>query len=145
MKKNFLVFFLFLLFPTLTSLAQQSMTSLKDYISNNDVNNVAVQSYIFNRCAAVNLYVGSLTQNSTDKSVMEKSLKNYEFFAETNIKHLVSKGNMTAESARKNFTDNVPAMSKIYGKDGQENFVKTGDYTKGYIFDDFSICNQFLK
>ena len=128
-----------------TSLAQQSMTPLKEYVGNNNTNDVNVQSYIFNRCAAVSLYVGTLNQHSKDQTVMTQSLKNYELFAEANFTHLVSKGNMTAKDARKNFEDNVLPMSKAYAKDGQENFVKRGDYTKGYIFDDFVFCNRILK
>ena len=128
-----------------TSLAQQSMTPLKEYVGNNNTNDVNVQSYIFNRCAAVSLYVGTLNQHSKDQTVMTQSLKNYELFAEANFTHLVSKGNMTAKDASKNFEDNVPPMSKAYAKDGQENFVKRGDYTKGYIFDDFVFCNRILK
>jgi hypothetical protein len=121
------------------------MTPLKEYVEKNNTNDVAVQSYIFNRCAAVSLYVGSLNQHSKDQTVMTQSLKNYELFAEANMAHLVSKGNMTAKDARKNFEDNVPPMSLAYSKDGQENFVKRGDYTKGYIFDDFVFCNRILK
>lgn len=80
-----------------------------------------------------------------DQTVMTQSLKNYELFAEANLAHLVSKGNMTAQNARKNIEENIPPMSKAYAKDGQENFVKRGDYTKGYIFDDFVLCNRILK
>jgi hypothetical protein len=101
------------------------MTPLKEYVEKNNTNDVAVQSYIFNRCAAVSLYVGSLSQHNKDQTVTTQSLKNYELFAEANMAHLVSKGNMTAQDARKNFEDNVPPMSKAYAKDGQENFVKT--------------------
>ena len=143
--KFFFVSLLYFLSLISTSLAQQSMTPLKEYVEKNNTNDVAVQSYIFNRCAAVSLYVGSLNQHSKDQTVMTQSLKNYELFAEANMAHLVSKGNMTANDARKNFEDNVPPMSKTYAKDGQENFVKRGDYTKGYIFDDFVFCNRILK
>jgi len=143
--KFFFVSLLYFLSLISTSLAQQSMTPLKEYVEKNNTNDVAVQSYIFNRCAAVSLYVGSLNQHRKDQTVMTQSLKNYELFAESNMAHLVSKGNMTAQDARKNFEDNVPPMSKAYAKDGQENFVKRGDYTKGYIFDDFVFCNRILK
>ena len=143
--KFFFVSLLYFLSLISTSLAQQSMTPLKEYVEKNNINDVAVQSYIFNRCAAVSLYVGSLSQHNKDQTVTTQSLKNYELFAEANMAHLVSKGNMTAKDARKNFEDNVPPMSLAYSKDGQENFVKRGDYTKGYIFDDFVFCNRILK
>lgn len=143
--KFFFVSLLYFLSLISTSLAQQSMIPLKEYVEKNNTNDVAVQSYIFNRCAAVSLYVGSLSQHNKDQTVTIQSLKNYELFAEANMAHLVSKGNMTAKDARKNFEDNVPPMSLAYSKDGQENFVKRGDYTKGYIFDDFVFCNRILK
>ena len=143
--KFFFLSLLYFLSLISTSLAQQSMIPLKEYVEKNNTNDVAVQSYIFNRCAAVSLYVGSLSQNNKDQKVTTQSLKNYELFAEANMAHLVSKCNMTAKDARKNFEDNVPTMSLAYSKDGQENFVKRGDYTKGYIFDDFVFCNRILK
>ena len=143
--KFFFISLLYFLSLISTSLAQQSMTPLKDYVSKNDINNVSIQSYVFNRCAAVSLYVGSLNQHNKDQTVTTQSLKNYELFAKANVANLVSKGNMTAKDARKNFEDNVLPMSKAYAEDGQENFVKRGDYTKGYIFDDFVFCNGLLK
>lgn len=64
MIKNILTAFSFLLFSMFASLAQQSMIPLKEYIDKNNTNDFAVQSYIFNRCAAVSLYVGSLSQHN---------------------------------------------------------------------------------
>ena len=145
MKKIFLIGFLFFLSISTMSLAKQSMISLKDYINKNNVNETAVQSYVFNRCAAVSLYVSSLFQHYQDKSLSVKAEKNYKFFSEANFIHLTNKGNMTAESASKNFDENVPSMTKIYFNDGQNNFLQSGEYTTGYIIEDFQICDNFLK
>ena len=97
-------------------------------------------AHIFNLLLPVKISDSGITL-----PILAQNVKNYELFAESNMAHLVSKGNMTAQDARKNFEDNVPPMSKAYAKDGQENFVKRGDYTKGYIFDDFVFCNRILK
>jgi hypothetical protein len=145
MKKFISTILLYFVSLTSVSLAQQSMIPLKDYISKNNTDDVAVQSYILNRCAAVNLYISVLNPNAADKSVATRTQKNYELFAELNFTHLTTKGKMKNNEAQKNIFDNIPPMSKAYGDDGQANFVKTGEYTTGYIFEDFQICNKFLK
>jgi hypothetical protein len=145
MKKFISTILLYFVSLTSVSLAQQSMIPLKDYISKNNTDDVAVQSYILNRCAAVNLYISVLNPNAADKSVATRTQKNYELFAELNFTHLTTKGKMKNNEAQKNIFDNIPLMSKAYGDDGQANFVKTGEYTTGYIFEDFQICNKFLK
>ena len=83
--KFFFISLLYFLSLISTSLAQQSMIPLKEYVDKNNTNDVAVQSYIFNRCAAVSLYVGSLNQHSKDQTVMTQSLKNYELFPDHHI------------------------------------------------------------
>lgn len=145
MRKFVTAFLLCFLYSTSVSFAQQSMISLKDYITKNNTDDVAVQSYILNRCAAVNLYISVLSPNAADKSVAIRTQKNYELFAELNLKHLTTKGKMKNSDAQKNIFDNIPPMSKAYGDDGQANFVKTGEYTTGYIFEDFQICNAMLR
>lgn len=145
MRKFVTAFLLCFLYLTSVSFAQQSMISLKDYITKNNTDDVAVQSYILNRCAAVNLYISVLSPNAADKSVAIRTQKNYELFAELNLKHLTTKGKMKNSDAQKNIFDNIPPMSKAYGDDGQANFVKTGEYTTGYIFEDFQICNAMLR
>lgn len=145
MKKFGTAFLLYFVSLTSVSFAQQSMISLKDYITKNNTDDNAVQSYILNRCAAVNLYISVLNPNAADKSVATLTKKNYELFAELNLIHLTTKGKMKNSDAQKNIFDNIPPMSKAYGDDGQANFVKTGEYSTGYILEDFQICNKFLQ
>jgi len=145
MRKFFLAFLIYFTSLISVSLAQQSMVPLKQYINKNNVNDVAVQSYVFNRCAAVSLYISALNQSATDQRIAIQTKKNYETFAELNLIHLTTKGNMKGKDAQKNIFDNIPPMSKAYGVDGQANFVKTGEYTTGYIFEDFQICNAMLR
>ena len=145
MKKSTLVFLIYFISLTSVSLAQQSMVPLKQYINKNNVNDTAVQSYVLNRCAAVSLYISALNQSAADKTISTQTKKNYETFAELNLIHLTTKGNMTQKDAQKNIFDNIPPMSKAYGADGQANYVKTGEYTTGYIFEDFQICNSMLR
>ncbi len=143
--KFLFVTLLYLLSWTSTSSAQQSMISLMEYMSKNNVSDVAVKSYIYKRCASVFLYASLLSPDAKNKTISNQAQQNSELFALLNIKHLTTNGNMSSADAKKNTYDNVERMTKAYGDDGQANFIKIGVYISGYIQDDYNYCNRLIK
>lgn len=122
----------------------QSLKPLNQWVSENSnyLDNPAEQIYLSNRCAAVNIYVAAISQNNADKSVTEKATGLYELFAETSINLSKNKLKISNDDALRAFTQNVTNMEALYNKDGLNNYARAGDYTKGYIFDDFSLCRK---
>lgn len=143
--KFLFVTLLYLLSWTSTSSAQQSMISLMEYMSKNNVNDVIVKSYIYKRCASVFLYVSLLNPDAKNKTISNQAQQNSELFALLNTKHLTTNGNMSSANAKKNTNDNIKLMTEVYGDDGQANFIKIGVYITGYIQDDYNYCNRLIK
>ena len=142
--KNIFLIISFLLFSTTISLAQKSMLSIKEYLMKNDENDPAVFSYIGNRCAAVSKYISDLSKNFPDKTLTTRAYKNFKNFAELNFIHNTSKLKMTKQQAEDNFNNNLKSMLLLYAQDAQTNFSRTGEYTTGYIDNDFRECDNLI-
>jgi hypothetical protein len=143
MKKVFLIILcLSSLVPT--SLAQQSMLSIKEYLMKNDEKDPVVFSYFGNRCAAVSKYISDLSENFSDKTLTTRAYKNFKNFAELNFVHNTNKLKMTKQQAEDNFNNNLKTMLLLYAQDAQMNFSRTGEYTTGYIDNDFRECDNLI-
>jgi len=143
-KKYFILIFVGIFFHLPVN--AQTMIPLSDYLKENDryLNSPATQSYIYNRCAAANLYIGGLIQDK-DKETSQRYINNYEKFSNLNISTLMKNQNFSQKEALKNLTENVAIMVDFYKKDGLETKAKTGEYTKNYISEDVMICVEILR
>jgi hypothetical protein len=141
--KKFIIFLSCVYFELFSiSAFSQSLKPLNQWVNENSnyLDNPADQIYLLNRCAAVNAYIGAISQNNPDKSVTQKASELYDLFAETSLNISKNKLRISSENALKTFSQNLKNMVLLYDKDGQVNYARMGDYTKGYIFDDLSLC-----
>jgi hypothetical protein len=145
MKKNFLVI-IFAIFINFSANAQ-TMIPLNRYLKENDkyLGSPSTQNYIWNRCAAVSLYIAGLIQDK-DKETSIRFVNDYDSFSSLTTNNLKKNLNFSNSEALKNFTDNVTNMLDFYRKDSLEFFARTGDYIMGnYIGEDAKICREILK
>ena len=141
MKK---IFFVFLLFISTKSFAN-SMISLEEYLNANSkyIDSWQTSNYVFGRCAAVNLYLAGITQNSPDKSLYNRALNLSKYFDELNINLLEKKAKLDVKAIENNIMRNKVSFSANYSKDGQANYAKTGEYTTNtYISNDIRLCGE---
>lgn len=144
MKK---IFFVFLLFISTKSFAN-SMISLEEYLNANSkyIDSWQTSNYVFGRCAALNLYLAGITQNSPDKSIYNRALNLSKYFDEMNINLLEKKAKLDATAIENNVMRNKVSFSDNYAKDGQANYARTGEYTSNsYIYSDIILCGELVK
>jgi len=123
----------------------QSMVTLDNYMNKNlnNMNDWATRHYIYSRCAAVSLYTQALFQKNPQLSNRSKNL--YEFFNELAMNTYLKEGKKTIDQLTANYLPLLKRHADIYKKDGDENFARTGEYTSGYIIEDFQICVDIQK
>ena len=124
------------------------MISLDDYLRDNSkyIDSWQTSNYIFGRCAAVNLYLAGITQNSPDKSIYNRALNLSKYFDELNITLLEKKAKLDATAIENNVMRNKVSFSDNYAKDGQTNYARTGEYTtNSYIYSDIILCGELAK
>lgn len=144
MKK---IFFVFLLFISTKSFAN-SMISLEEYLNANSkyIDSWQTSNYVFGRCAAVNLYLAGITQNSPDKSIYNRAISLSKYFDELNITLLEKKAKLDSKAIENNILRNKASFSDNYAKDGQANYARTGEYTtNSYIYGDIRLCGELAK
>ena len=140
MKKILGIVFLISLWSNIVS--AQSMTSLKDYIieNENNIDDIITQSYVLKRCGAVYLFAASIT-----KDVNPKISKNFAK-AYGKVMMLAGQGLMlelgwSEEEAAISIERDLKNMLKYYQKDGYDSFSRTGKYMENnYIGEDLTFC-----
>ena len=76
-------------------------------------------NYVLGRCAAVNLYLAGITQNSPDKSIYNRAISLSKYFDELNITLLEKKAKLDSKAIENNILRNKASFSDNYAKDGQ--------------------------
>jgi len=122
----------------------QSLKPLNQWVNENSnyLDNPGDQIYLLNRCAAVNAYISVIFHNNPKQSIAQTATGLYELFANASINISKNKLKIPSDDALRVFTQNLINMESLYKKDGEMNYARTGDYTKGYIFEDFSLCSK---
>jgi hypothetical protein len=86
----------------------------------------------------------AISENFSDKTLTTRAYKNFKNFAELNFVHNTNKLKMTKQQAEDNFNNNLKTMLLLYAQDAQMNFSRTGEYTTGYIDNDFRECDNLI-
>jgi hypothetical protein len=144
MKKIYFVLFLFIS----TKSFANSMISLDEYLNANSkyMDSWQTSNYVLGRCAAVNLYLAGITQNSPDKSIYNRALNLSKYFDELNFALLEKKAKLDIKAIENNILRNKASFSDNYAKDGQANYARTGEYTtNSYIWSDIQLCGELAK
>jgi len=145
MKTLFIISsFLFLVFGGVAG--AQSMVTLNNYMNKNlnNMNDWATRHYIYSRCTAVSLYTQALLQ-TRNPQLSNRSKNLYDFFNELAMNTYLKEGKKTVDQLTANYLPLLKKHADIYKKDGDENFARTGEYTSGYIIEDFQICVDIQK
>lgn len=91
-------------------------------------------SYLFNRCAALQLNVAAvLTRSGQKKGAQdfENLAQHYMVLSEANEREIDKKRGLKSKDLVKTVNRNVANVSEIYSKRMNENHAKRGDYIKG--------------
>ena len=135
MKSKKLVWFLFLV-GALTGHAAdlKSFDELRaQYESYKDPTRV---SYLFNRCAALNLNVAAfLTRKGQAKGAgdFEGLAQHYMVLSEANEREIDKKRGMKSKDTMKTVHRNVATVSEIYSQRMKRNFLHAGEYVRGDV------------
>ena len=144
--KFFFVSLLYFLSLISTSLAQQSMIPLKEYVEKNNINDVAVQSYIFNRCAGITGYVHSMLEKEPNSKESSAIYLRVSAEMTNRASTLYSKHNkVDLNTAMNENLKRAVSMMKLYQEDAKENFIKTGSYLTGIVKQDMDYCVKIEK
>ena len=91
-------------------------------------------SYLFNRCAALQLNVAAvLTRSGQKKGAQdfENLAQHYMVLSEANEREIDKKRGLKSKDLPKTIHRNVGNVSEIYSKRMKENHAKRGDFVKG--------------
>lgn len=91
-------------------------------------------SYLFNRCAALQLNVAALlTRNGQKKGAQdfENLAQHYMVLSQANEREIDKKRGLKSKDLPQTIHRNVGNVSEVYSKRMKENYAKRGDYIKG--------------
>ena len=91
-------------------------------------------SYLFNRCAALQLNVAALLERKGQKKGakdFENLAEHYMVLSEANERDTDKKRGLKSKDTMKTVHRNVANVSEIYSKRFKENFAKRGEYLVG--------------
>ena len=91
-------------------------------------------SYLYNRCAALQLNVSALLERKGQKSGakdFENLAQHYMVLSEANERDIDKKRGMPSKETMKTVNRNVGHVSEVYSKRLRDNFAKRGDYIVG--------------
>lgn len=91
-------------------------------------------SYLFNRCAALQLNVAALLERKGQKQGakdFENLAEHYMVLSEANERDTDKKRGLKSKDTMKTVHRNVANVSEIYSKRFKENFAKRGEYLVG--------------
>ena len=140
-----------LLFSTivfsLATYAEEKMTPLSEYVTNQNMEDPNVLFYASTRCAAINFRVAYQSQNDhKQKELYERSSLVGETFSQMAI--LVRQAIQPEDTPAENKKAGVNVISLIteeYGKIMDDNYVKTGEYFTDWMIEDLSTCSQLYE
>jgi len=91
-------------------------------------------SYLFNRCAALQLNVSALLMRKGQKKGaqdFENLAQHYMVLSEANEREMDKKRGMKSKDTMKTVNRSVGNVSELYSKRMKDNFAKRGDYLMG--------------
>jgi hypothetical protein len=91
-------------------------------------------SYLFNRCAALQLNVSALLQRQGEKKGaqdFENLAHHYMVLSEANEREIDKKRGVKSKDLMKTVSRNVANVSEIYSRRLRENYAKRGEYLIG--------------
>lgn len=91
-------------------------------------------SYLFNRCAALQLNVAAVLMRSGQKKGaqdFENLAQHYMVLSEANEREIDKKRGLKSKDLPQTIHRNVGNVSELYSKRMKENHAKRGDYIKG--------------
>ena len=91
-------------------------------------------SYLYNRCAALQLNVSALLERKGQKSGakdFENLAQHYMVLSEANEREIDKKRGILNKETMKTIHRNVGNVSEVYSKRLRDNFAKRGDYIVG--------------
>lgn len=91
-------------------------------------------SYLFNRCAALQLNVSALLQRKGEKKGaqdFENLAHHYMVLSEANEREIDKKRGLKSKDLMKTVSRNVANVSEVYSRRLRENFAKRGEYIVG--------------
>lgn len=103
-------------------------------------------SYLYNRCAALQLNVAALLVRKGQKTGaadFEALAQHYMMLSEANEREIDKKRGMKSKDTMKVVNRSVANVSDVYSKRMNENFAKRGDYLIGdkQLEDELKECN----
>ena len=138
MKK--IIFIVFIYLSSFTFAYPQSMTSLEEYISENDPAKPASVVYLANRCSALYTYISGLLgeKDKTTGDIYMHSAGKLSFVAS---ELMITEFGNTQEEAIKSSMGTILKMLDFYKEDAANNYAKTGEYLLGsYMEQDTNLC-----
>lgn len=93
-------------------------------------------SYLFNRCAALQLNVSALLERKGQKKGakdFENLAQHYMVMSEANEREIDKKRGLKSKETMKTVNRNVANVSETYSKRMKSNFAKRGDYLIGDV------------
>jgi len=91
-------------------------------------------SYLFNRCAALQLNVSALLQRKGQKKGaqdFENLAQHYMVLSEANERDMDKKRGLKSKDTMKTVNRSVGHVSELYSRRMKDNFAKRGDYLMG--------------
>jgi hypothetical protein len=91
-------------------------------------------SYLFNRCAALDLNVTALLARQGQKKGaqdFENLAQHYMVLSEANEREMDKKRGIKSVATMKTVSRSVATLSELYSKRMQDNYVKNGDFLMG--------------
>jgi hypothetical protein len=91
-------------------------------------------SYLYNRCAALQLNVSALLMRKGQKQGaqdFENLAQHYMVLSEANEREIDKKRGLKSKETMKTVNRNVANLSEVYGKRMKDNAAKRGDYLIG--------------
>ncbi len=91
-------------------------------------------SYLFNRCAALQLNVSAILQRKGEKKGaqdFENLAQHYMVLSEANEREMDKKRGITSKDTMKTVNWSVGVVSALYSQRMKDNFAKRGDYLMG--------------
>ena len=133
MKSSRLLFVAFMAFTPLTQAAELSTfdevrTQYKNYRDPTRL------SYLYNRCAALQLNVSALLQRKGQKqgaNDFENLAQHFMVLSEANEREIDKKRGLKSKDTMKTVQRNVANVSEVYSKRLKDNFAKRGEFIVG--------------
>jgi hypothetical protein len=104
-------------------------------------------SYLFNRCAALQLNVSALLERKGQKAGakdFENLAQHYMVLSEANEREIDKKRGLKSKETMKTVNRSVANVAEVYGKRMKDNYAKRRDYIMGdaQLESELAECNQ---